>query len=104
MFYWYIFTGIAFLIVVMIRLYEVYKQPCLRILMYHKVSDNGHCDYLTIPVSDLEKQFQILLNEEYSPVLLSDLVGYIQFGKPLPPKPVLITFDDGYKDNFTIMY
>jgi len=72
--------------------------------MYHKVSDNGHKDYLTIPVNQLEAQFSYLLKEGYSPILLSELLKYVRSGKTLPSKPVVITFDDGYRDNYTVMY
>jgi peptidoglycan/xylan/chitin deacetylase (PgdA/CDA1 family) len=78
--------------------------PTLRVLMYHKVSADGYNDYLTVPVTTLEAQFNYLLQEGYSSILLSDLVKHVRCGKKLPPKPVLITFDDGYRDNYTIMY
>lgn len=104
MFYWYFFAGLLFLVLLLIRTYAVDKRPCLRVLMYHKVSNDGSYDGLTVTLAHLEKQFEVLLKEEYSPILLSDLVDFVQLGKPLPPKPVLITFDDGYRNNYTIMY
>src|SRR5437764_13161913 len=76
----------------------------LRVLMYHKISDNGYNDYLTVPSTALEAQFKYLLQQGYSPVSFSDLVKHVRCGKTLPPKPVLITFDDGYRDNYAIMY
>jgi peptidoglycan/xylan/chitin deacetylase (PgdA/CDA1 family) len=72
--------------------------------MYHKVSADGNCDYLTIRSTDLEEQFHYLQQQGYTAVLLSDMVQYVRHAKPLPPRPVLITFDDGYRDNYTIMY
>ena len=104
MFYWYFFVGFLVLVLILIRSYAVDKRPCLRVLMYHKISNDGSYDGLTVTLAHLEKQFEILLKEEYNPILLSDLVDFIQLGKPLPRKPVLITFDDGYRDNYTIMY
>jgi len=76
----------------------------LRVLMYHKVSADGYNDYLTVPAAALEAQFKYLLQQGYSPVSFSDLVKHMRGGKTLPPKPVLITFDDGYRDNYTVMY
>lgn len=104
MLYWYTFAAISFVILMLVRNYSISKRPCLRVLMYHKISEDGYNDYLTVPVKDLEKQFNYLLTEGYTPVLLSDLVNYVELGKALPRKPVLITFDDGYRDNFTVMY
>ena len=104
MFYWYIFSVLTIVLWFAWRLFSAGKIPRLRVLMYHKVSGNGYHDYLTIPANRLEDQFDYLLKQGYSPILLSDLLNYIRFGASLPPKPVLITFDDGYRDNFTHMY
>ena len=39
-----------------------------------------------------------LVRHGYSGVGLSDWLAWLREGKPLPEKPVLITFDDGYAD------
>lgn len=102
-YYWYIFLALAIVIWITFKFF-FRTGPRLRVLMYHKVSDNGYTDPLTVPVSILEVHFNYLLQHGYSPILLSDLVKHVRSGKALPPKPVLITFDDGYRDNYTIMY
>lgn len=76
----------------------------LRVLMYHKVCAHGNADLLTVPLQTLEAQLQYLKQEGYNSIVLSDLVNYILAGSPLPEKPVLISFDDGYRDNFTTAY
>jgi len=80
------------------------RKNQLRVLMYHKVSDNDHYDFLTVTSRNLEEQFQFLKQQGYTSVLLSDLVKHVTQGTPLPQKPVLITFDDGYRDNYTSLY
>lgn len=80
------------------------KNDPLRVLMYHKISSNSYRDYLTVTREDLNIQFRFLAQEGYTPLLLSDLVKHVRTKDPLPEKPVLITFDDGYRDNYTIMY
>ena len=80
------------------------RKNQLRVLMYHKVSDNDHYDFLTVTGRNLEEQFQFLKQQGYTSVLLSDLVKHVTQGTPLPQKPVLITFDDVYRDNYTVMY
>lgn len=72
--------------------------------MYHKVTLHGPVDFLTIRANDLEVQFRYLQVRQYTPILLSDLVQYVVHGTPLPPNPVLITFDDGYRNNYTLLY
>ena len=76
----------------------------LTVLMYHRISSNGKNDALTVDSAMLEKQFEYLKLNGYTPVLLSQVVQFEVNKKPLPPKPVLITFDDGYRDNYTVMY
>lgn len=76
----------------------------LRVLMYHKISADGARDALTVPVEQLEVHFRHLRSRGYTTVLLRDLIDYVCQGKRLPSKPVLITFDDGYKDNHALAY
>jgi peptidoglycan/xylan/chitin deacetylase (PgdA/CDA1 family) len=76
----------------------------LRVLMYHSVSLNGHRDELTVGSQQLEEHFQFLRSKGYQTILLSDLVAYYDDKRPLPPKPVLITFDDGFLNNYQIAY
>jgi peptidoglycan/xylan/chitin deacetylase (PgdA/CDA1 family) len=76
----------------------------LRVLMYHSISSRGQMDDLTVDARQLEAHFRHLRTHGYSTILLSDLIAAVQGKCPLPPKPVLITFDDGFKDNFEIAY
>ena len=80
------------------------RRPCLRVLMYHRISRTDTSTFLTVRESDLETQFKYLREQGYTAILLSDLINHVHCKKPLPDKPVLITFDDGYRDNYTIMY
>jgi peptidoglycan/xylan/chitin deacetylase (PgdA/CDA1 family) len=105
MMYWYILM-VAILGLVTFLFIKVSRPagPCLRVLMYHKVSGNGEKDFLTVTMEQLSSQWRYLKSEGYAPILLSDLIKFVQQGTPLPPRPVLITFDDGYKDNYEVMY
>jgi peptidoglycan/xylan/chitin deacetylase (PgdA/CDA1 family) len=76
------------------------------ILMYHYISvppsdaDKYRIDLSVTPAS-LDAQFDWLSNEGYHAILFSDLAEYLRTGVPaLPPKPIVITFDDGYEDNY----
>ena len=73
----------------------------LPILMYHHVVPNGtECNSMTVTVEKLEKDFQWLRDHGYTPILPRELVS----GTPLPEKPVLITFDDGYRSNYELLF
>jgi peptidoglycan/xylan/chitin deacetylase (PgdA/CDA1 family) len=70
----------------------------LRILCYHKVNDEEK-NYLTVPVSSFQNQMDFLAREGYQTLSLNDLLS----GKE-NIKGVVITFDDGYEDNFLNAY
>ena len=73
-------------------------------LIYHKVESLRSRDQLTVTVAQLEAQFSYLQQQHFSPISLSILIAHINKGNPLPPKPILISFDDGYRNNFTLLY
>ena len=70
----------------------------LRVLMYHKVNDLPE-NSVTVPVSQFDEQMAQLGELGYHPVALDAVIDYYVLGTPLPPRAVLITFDDGYRDN-----
>jgi peptidoglycan/xylan/chitin deacetylase (PgdA/CDA1 family) len=70
----------------------------LRVLMYHKVNDVPG-NRLSVPVSLFDEQMDQLRQLGYTVVGLDAVLDFYVERKPLPPKAVLITFDDGYHDN-----
>jgi peptidoglycan/xylan/chitin deacetylase (PgdA/CDA1 family) len=68
----------------------------LPILMYHKVSV-GAIDGITISTEKLSKQFEFIRRKGYQTLSFSDLAEAIKTGKPLPGRPLILTFDDAYR-------
>jgi peptidoglycan/xylan/chitin deacetylase (PgdA/CDA1 family) len=67
----------------------------LPILMYHKVS-LGELDGITISTEKLQRQFEYIRKKGYQTLSFNDLSESIKIGKPLPKKPIILTFDDAY--------
>jgi len=82
------------------------RRIVVPILMYHYISelpadaDTYRRDLTVIPAR-FEEQLQYLQAQGYQSVLLADIYETLTTGKPLPEKPIVLTFDDGYKDAYT---
>jgi peptidoglycan/xylan/chitin deacetylase (PgdA/CDA1 family) len=70
----------------------------LRVLMYHKVNDVPG-NRMSMPTSLFDEQMAQLRELDYTVVDLDAVLAHYADGAPLPPAAVLITFDDGYRDN-----
>lgn len=70
------------------------------VLMYHAVSDQTWgLEGLFLSPSDMEAQLKYLTENGYDPIFFSDLPHLDQYRKP-----VILTFDDGYNNNYTDLY
>lgn len=84
---------------------EQEKTVQLPILMYHSILKDGarQGKYVIAP-SVLAADLDALKMRGYQTVTVSDLLAYVQEGIALPEKPVMITFDDGYYNNYVYAY
>ncbi len=71
------------------------------ILMYHSISDWRH--FTTVSPHAFERQMAHLARHTYPVIRLSEMVRRLAAGEPLGGA-VVITFDDGYRDNLTAAY
>ncbi|MDE3057068.1 MAG: polysaccharide deacetylase family protein [Bacteroidota bacterium] len=77
------------------------------VLMYHRVTNEipaktKHHIYVTC--AEFERQLRFLSRKRFSTLRFLDLRDIVEGNKVLPRKPVLLTFDDGYEDNFTYAF
>ena len=75
------------------------------ILMYHVVGPTpagAALPGLYVSREDFSRQLRWLANQGYHAVTLRAVFLYWRGRKPLPPKPIVLTFDDGYREQFTI--
>ncbi len=77
------------------------------VLMYHHVGEpppgaDQLRRELTVPAQAFEQQMAYLAQTGYNPISQTQLFKALYYGQPLPPKPVMLTFDDGYQDSYFI--
>ena len=74
----------------------------LPILMYHKISETNGTDEYTISKEQFAEDLKWLKKNGFTTVTTEQLIGYVERGDALPEKPVLLTFDDGYYNNYLL--
>ena len=79
------------------------RQIKIPILLYHYIGNNPNPedktrDYLSVSPQDFDEQMSYLQKEGYTPITLDTMLAGLYGNTTLPPKPVVITFDDGYQD------
>lgn len=71
----------------------------LPIIMYHEVKpDKSGKD--AIQPWELESDLRWLAENGYTTVVMADVIAYVRDGTPLPEKPIVLSFDDGYYNNY----
>ena len=75
----------------------------LPIITYHHIKE-GASQSTEVTPEAFERQMTALKNAGYNTVTLEQVEAYVRKGEPLPEKPVMITFDDGYRSNYTLAY
>lgn len=79
------------------------------ILLYHYVEINKDLGdtirhSLTVSPYWFEEQAKYLVENNYATITIEDLAYALEGRKDLPLKPVILTFDDGYRDFYTDVY
>lgn len=75
------------------------------VIGYHSIGeDNSGTNPLVISKDRFRKHLQTLKDKGYTTLNLKQVEDYLVNNEPIPAKSVLLTFDDGYEDNYTNMY
>ncbi|MBG0620440.1 poly-beta-1,6-N-acetyl-D-glucosamine N-deacetylase PgaB [Enterobacter roggenkampii] len=79
-----------------------WPQNQFLVLAYHDVEDDAADQrYLSVRTSALNEQISWLLHNGYHVISVQDILDAHDGKKTLPPKAVLLSFDDGYSSFYT---
>ena len=100
-----IFRTIIDLISIIIHpLYKASSKDKIQILGYHRVCALPETDdimkYLNVPPASFASQMELLSQDGFNVITLEEFVECRDKNTKLPTKTVIITFDDGYRDNY----
>ena len=76
------------------------------ILEYHQVTDeplDPDFEVYNVPPDEFAAQLDFLQAQGYTTITLQDFMRVVHGKGTLPDKPIVLTFDDGYRDNYTTM-
>ena len=85
---------------------EIHEQARLAkvpIVMYHDILPEKEVFFDVTP-QELEADFELIHSEGLTPISMDLLVNHLRTGTPLPEKPILLTFDDGYGGHYQYVY
>jgi peptidoglycan/xylan/chitin deacetylase (PgdA/CDA1 family) len=86
------------LLVVVLSIYILFPRR-VPILMYHRIASVPG-ERNALPVEKFTEQLNYLQSHEYNTITLTDFYNHHVHGTHLPPRPIILTFDDGYEDNY----
>ncbi|MDB5085437.1 MAG: polysaccharide deacetylase [Bacilli bacterium] len=76
------------------------QQIQIPILVYHSIADNPSNPYCTNP-SVFDAEMRHLKDTGYTTITFGDLESAWLQGSKLPQRPIIVSLDDGYADNYT---
>ncbi len=80
------------------------KYHVVPIIMFHRVETADFYKPNLVHPENFEFQINYLAKNHYNVITLDELVQAIKLGKKLPNKSVVITFDDGTQDNYSVAF
>jgi peptidoglycan/xylan/chitin deacetylase (PgdA/CDA1 family) len=81
----------------------------VQILLYHHLQDlpptaSPLLRAWTLSPKKLDSQVEWLTEHGFHTVTMAQLVAHLKHRQPLPPKPIVLTFDDGWRDHYNVAF
>lgn len=78
------------------------RSPAVPILTYHSLDELGST--MSLPPAIFRQQMHYLWQQGFRGVSLGDLIDSWNSGRPIPPKSVVLTFDDGFQSVYDVAF
>ena len=79
------------------------RKAKVPIVMYHDILPKKEVFFDVTP-EELEADFELIKSKGVTPISLDESIVHLRTGSPLPEKPILLTFDDGYGGHYEYVY
>jgi peptidoglycan/xylan/chitin deacetylase (PgdA/CDA1 family) len=83
------------------------QPPTIPVITYHSITntvDSWQFRHLSCPVSTFEDHLNALCKAKFETIALNMLYAHMSEGKEIPHRSVVLTFDDGYLDNWVYAF
>ena len=83
----------------------IYPPKGVMIFEYHRVNDDTvDTDDYSLSREQFQEQLDYFKENNYHTISMMDFIRAEKYGEELPENPIIITFDDGYEDNYVNAY
>jgi poly-beta-1,6-N-acetyl-D-glucosamine N-deacetylase len=84
-------------------LHERARQARVPVMMYHDILPEKQVFFDVTP-EEFESHLRAIQQNGLTPISTDQLLTHLKTGLPLPEKPILLTFDDGYAGHYDYVY
>lgn len=82
----------------------IYPPKGVMIFEYHRINDETvNTDDYSLSKEEFQEQLNYFKENNYHTISLMDFIRAEKYGEELPENPIILTFDDGYEDNYINM-
>ncbi len=79
------------------------RQAKVPVMMYHDIVPEKKVFFDVTP-EELERHLELIRQKGLTPITMDQLVTHLRTGLPLPEKPIVLSFDDGYLGHYRYAY
>lgn len=82
----------------------IYNNQSIPVLMYHSIPDSSSGNIMEVSKEQFQGEMKYLKDYGYHTLSADEFYNFIVKDKPVPKKSVLVTFDDGYENQYRNAY